>query len=103
VWPRSRALTVISCSALCPSKWALAPFGVEGGDSCCPESSPILASRRHSSVVEQLFRKSPALCAVLPRVAEEHKSAHLSAESVRAPTASDGRCRPFSVRPIPAT
>jgi hypothetical protein len=34
---------------------------------------------RHSSAVEQLFRKSPALCAVLPRVGARYKRAHLSA------------------------
>jgi hypothetical protein len=31
---------------------------------------------RHSSAVEQLFRKSPALCAVLPRVETRRKRAH---------------------------
>jgi hypothetical protein len=35
--------------------------------------------RRHSSAVEQLFRKSLALCAVLPRVEARYKRAHLSA------------------------
>ena len=34
---------------------------------------------RHSSAVEQLFRKSPALCAVLHRVEARYKRAHLSA------------------------
>jgi len=34
--------------------------------SCCPRASAILDRRRHSSAVEQLFRKSPVLCAVLP-------------------------------------
>jgi hypothetical protein len=34
---------------------------------------------RHSSAVGQLFRKSPALCAVLPRVEARYKRAHLSA------------------------
>jgi len=34
---------------------------------------------RHSSAVEQLFRKSLALCAVLPRVGHRYKRAHLSA------------------------
>jgi hypothetical protein len=35
--------------------------------------------RRHSSVVEQLFPKSPAPCAVLPCLAGLYKPAHLSA------------------------
>src|SRR5688572_4398478 len=34
-------------------------------------------SGRHSSKVEQLLRKSPALCAVLPSVGGRPKSAHL--------------------------
>jgi len=35
--------------------------------------------RRHSSAVEQLFRKSLALCAVLPRAGGTYKRVHLSA------------------------
>lgn len=40
-------------------------------------------TRADSSVVEQLFRKFPALCAVLPRVAGMYKPAQLSAERAR--------------------
>ena len=48
-------------------------------NSRCSQAAPILVLRRHSSAVEQLFRKSPALCAVLPRVEARYKRAHLSA------------------------
>ena len=42
-------------------------------------TSAILDRRRHSSAVEQLFRKSPHVCAVLLCLAGRYKRAHLSA------------------------
>ena len=72
-------MVVISYSAVVPPESGSAPDSeVERGNSCCLTSSPILERRRHRSAVEQLFRKSPALCAVLPRVEARYKQAHLS-------------------------
>jgi hypothetical protein len=53
-------------------------------------------SRRHSSAVEQLFRKSPALCAVLPRVEARYKRAHLLAVRIHALPAVHRRAGPMA-------
>ena len=59
--------------------------------------------RRHSSAVEQLFRKSPALCAVLPRVDARYKRAQLSAIRFEGMAAQDRRYGPFPGQPTLTT
>ena len=59
--------------------------------------------RRHSSAVEQLFRKSPALCAVLPRVEGRYKRAHLSAIRFEGMPVWDRRCGPLASKPTLTT
>src|ERR1019366_4182538 len=55
-----------------------------------------LIRRRHSSAVEQLFRKSRALCAVLPCVAGQYKRSHLSAVRFQGMPVSDPRYGPMA-------
>ena len=49
-----------------------------------------------AQLVEQLFCKSLALCAVLPRVEARYKRAHLSAIRLQCVTVVDGRCGPIA-------
>jgi len=60
-------------------------------------------SGRHSSAVEQLFRKSLALCAVLPRVEARYKRAHLSAIRFEGLPAYDRRYGPLASKPTLST
>jgi hypothetical protein len=51
--------------ALCQRSERAVSGRYESTKSCCLRAAPILDRRRHSSAVEQVFRKSLALCAVL--------------------------------------
>ena len=88
--PGTATIEPVSRSAIVPAK------------SCCLKSSAILAvRRRHSSAVEQLFRKSPALCAVLPCSEGRYKRPHLSAIRAKPLTAQDRRYGSFPPRADP--
>ena len=52
---------VITYSRVVPSDRAPGPFDVERKNSCRLKASAILQRRRHSSAVEQLFRKQQVL------------------------------------------
>jgi hypothetical protein len=65
--------------ALCQRSERAVSGRCESTKSCCLRAAPILDRRRHSSAVEQLFRKSPPVCAVLPCLESRYKRAHLSA------------------------
>jgi hypothetical protein len=65
--------------ALCYSPQRVRSDDQQAPDSRYVRTAPILERRRHSSAVEQLFRKSSQVCAVLPCLEARYERAHLSA------------------------
>jgi hypothetical protein len=84
--------------ALCQRSERAVSGRCESTKSCCLRAAPILDRRRHSSAVEQLFRKSPPVCAVLPCLESRYKRAHLSAIRSEGVPAQDQRCGPASAK-----
>ena len=72
---------------------------VFGGAQTCGIMPPGVLPGRHSSAVEQLFRKSLAVCAVLACLEAQYKRAHVSAIRFGRSPDWERRCGPLASKP----